>query len=126
MMSSNGQKSKKIRPICKFCDHKPFRYESGLDWHLKNIHPVEYAAMTNRPAFVYVDGTTPHPDEDLGPVHMRQELDLTPTEKPPTPPPIQPLRADHDPLECEHEGCDGRGNARLLRIIQAHLGDLTL
>ena len=94
MMSSNGQKSKKIRPICKFCDHKPFRYESGLDWHLKNIHPVEYAAMTNRPAFVYVDGTTPHPDEDSGPVHMRQELDLTPTEKPPTPPPIQPLPAE--------------------------------
>ena len=122
-MTNDGRKFKTIRLTCKFCDHKPFRGESGLDWHLEHIHPVEYAAMTDAES---VDRTPPRRDVVSGSVHVHRDLDLNPKAKTPESNPIKLLRGDHDPLECEHEGCDGRGNARRMRIIKAHLGDLTL
>ena len=122
-MSNNGKNSKKNRPTCKFCDHKPFRNESGLDWHLEHIHPVEYAAMTVAES---VEFSPAQRDVVSGSVHVHQDLDLKAKAKTPESIPIKLLGADHDPLECEHEGCDGRGNARRMRIIKAHLGDLTL
>ncbi len=120
-MSSDRMKSTKIRPTCKLCNHKPFRHQSGLDWHLQHIHPVEYTAMTNRPTSEFTNGTPPDPDPVSEPVHIHQDLDLKPKAIPKPLPPQQPMSADHDPLECDHEGCDGRGNARLRRYVQAIL-----
>ena len=65
-MSNDSKNPKKIRPICNFCKHNPFRYESGLDWHLQHIHPVEYTAMTNGPASDFKDGAPPDPGSGSG------------------------------------------------------------
>ena len=116
-MTNDGRKFKKIRPTCRFCDHAPFRGESGLNWHLEHIHPVEYAAMTDAES---VDRTPPKHAVVSGPVHVHQDLDLKPKAQPPVSQLRELPREDHDPLKCEHEEC---GDARLRRIIQICLGN---
>ncbi len=35
---------------CPYCDHKPFRNDTGLDWHLKRFHsgaPIEKEQKSN-------------------------------------------------------------------------------
>ena len=96
-MAEYIRKSNKTRPTCELCDHRPFRTDSGLRWHLEHLHPnavyaenpPRIATALNRSATTSLP-TKEDLNQDLGPLGDEGPARFI---------------LNHDPLECDHQSC---------------------